>query len=61
MDSKNVPDGSRRNALKAGLTAGALAALSLTSINSASANIGGDTKHDLAILNAALDLENQAI
>jgi rubrerythrin len=61
MDSKNVPDGSRRNALKAGLTASALAALSLTAINSASANTGGDTKHDLAILNAALDLENQAI
>ena len=61
MDSNNVPDGSRRNALKAGLTASALAALSLTAINSASANTGGDTKHDLAILNAALDLENQAI
>ena len=61
MDSKNVPDGSRRNALKAGLTASALAALSLTAINSASANTSGDTKHDLAILNAALDLENQAI
>jgi rubrerythrin len=61
MDSNNVPDGSRRNALKAGLTASAFAALSLTAINSASANTGGDTKHDLAILNAALDLENQAI
>ena len=57
----NVPDNSRRTALKAGLAASALAALSLTTINSANANTGGDTKHDMAILNAALDLENQAI
>lgn len=57
----NVPDNSRRTALKAGLAASALAALSLTTVNSANANTGVDTKHDMAILNAALDLENQAI
>ncbi len=57
----NAPDNSRRAALKAGLAASALAALSLTTINSANANTGNDTKHDMAILNAALDLENQAI
>ncbi len=57
----SVPDNSRRTALKAGLAASALAALSLTTVNSANANTGVDTKHDMAILNAALDLENQAI
>ena len=57
----NVPDNSRRTALKTGLAVSALAALSLTTLNSANANTGSDTKHDMAILNAALDLENQAI
>ncbi|MDQ3267957.1 MAG: ferritin-like domain-containing protein, partial [Pseudomonadota bacterium] len=57
----NVSDNSRRAALKTGIALSALAALSLTTLNSANANTSGDTKHDMAILNAALDLENQAI
>lgn len=54
----NESDNSRRAALKAGIAISALAALSLTTLNSANANTGSDTKHDMAILNAALDLEN---
>lgn len=57
----NVPDNSRRTALKTGLAVSALAALSFTTLNSANASTKSDTKHDMAILNAALDLENQAI
>lgn len=57
----NVSDNSRREILKTGIAISAFAALSLTTLNSASANTGSDTKHDMAILNAALDLENQAI
>lgn len=57
----NVSDLSRRAALKTGLAVSAFAALSLTTLNSANADTVSDTKHDMAILNAALDLENQAI
>ena len=57
----NIPDNSRRSALKTGFAVSALAALSLTTLGSANASTDNDTKHDMAILNAALDLENQAI
>ena len=59
--TSSVPDNARRAALKTGLAVGALAAFSLTTLNSANAATGGDAKNDMAILNAALDLENQAI
>lgn len=62
MKRKDIPlNNARRTALKAGFAASALAAISLTTVNSANAGTGNDTRHDLAILNAALDLENQAI
>ena len=59
--TQNNPDYSRRTVLKAGVALGSLAALSLAPLNSVQAAAGGDKKHDLAILNAALDLEHQAI
>lgn len=59
LDQK--PAYSRRTVLKTGIAVGTLAALNLTTLNNAHAAAGNDKKHDLAILSAALDLENQAI
>ena len=50
----------RRSVLKTGIAVGTATALNLTVLNNAQA-AGSDKKHDLAILNAALDLEHQAI
>ena len=62
MDNINsMPETSRRTAIKTGFAISAFAALGLTSMNRANADPDSDTKHDMAILNAAMDLENQAI